>query len=222
MGGKKAWDPRVKRGAYYYTIVADQPRIRLWNVGLGAFIGCEFDKQTECRNHLYCRPKLETELEVLRSPRIAGACTAILKSILSVNKFLLLNLIPSSYESFSHFSRCSVCRLIALYQVQIRFLDWRWLCLCRAGIFKKLISNHERTKEAIITYLVALITWLLIWRLIWEFTDVLLLVGLAAGLSLVVLQQAHSQEVERRPARNREEKKEDGAPAASVGRRSST
>ncbi len=30
----------------------------------------------------------------------------------------------------------------------------------------KLISNHERTKEAIITYIVALITWLLIWQLI--------------------------------------------------------
>ena len=30
----------------------------------------------------------------------------------------------------------------------------------------KLISNHERTKEAIITYITALVTWLIIWQLL--------------------------------------------------------
>ena len=34
------------------------------------------------------------------------------------------------------------------------------------GVVKKLISNHERTKEAIITYITALVTWLIIWQLL--------------------------------------------------------
>ena len=34
------------------------------------------------------------------------------------------------------------------------------------AVLKKLISNHERTKEAIITYITALVTWLIIWQLL--------------------------------------------------------
>lgn len=34
------------------------------------------------------------------------------------------------------------------------------------AVLKKLITNHERTKEAIITYIIALVVWLLIWSLI--------------------------------------------------------
>ena len=34
------------------------------------------------------------------------------------------------------------------------------------SVLKKLITNHEKTKEAIITYVVALVVWLLIWSLI--------------------------------------------------------
>lgn len=34
------------------------------------------------------------------------------------------------------------------------------------AVVKKVISNHERTKEAIITYIVALIIFYLIWELI--------------------------------------------------------
>ena len=54
-----------------------------------------------------------------------------------------------------------VSGLIALY----REIGTTLICAGLA-VLKKLISNHERTKEAIITYLVALITWLLIWQLI--------------------------------------------------------
>lgn len=34
------------------------------------------------------------------------------------------------------------------------------------AVVKKVINNHERTKEAIITYLVALVLFYLIWELI--------------------------------------------------------
>ena len=42
------------------------------------------------------------------------------------------------------------------------------VCFPCAGlaVLKKLISNHERTKEAIITYITALVTWLIIWQLL--------------------------------------------------------
>lgn len=39
--------------------------------------------------------------------------------------------------------------------------------LCGAlSVVKKVIANHERMKEAIITYLVALIVFILIWSLL--------------------------------------------------------
>lgn len=34
------------------------------------------------------------------------------------------------------------------------------------AVLKKIISNHEKMKEAIITYIVALVTFILIWSLI--------------------------------------------------------
>lgn len=34
------------------------------------------------------------------------------------------------------------------------------------AVLKKIISNHEKMKEAIITYLIALVVFLLIWSLI--------------------------------------------------------
>lgn len=34
------------------------------------------------------------------------------------------------------------------------------------GVMKKVISNHERSKEAIITYIIALVSYLLIWSLV--------------------------------------------------------
>lgn len=34
------------------------------------------------------------------------------------------------------------------------------------AVIKKVISNHEKMKEAIITYIVALITFILIWSLL--------------------------------------------------------
>lgn len=34
------------------------------------------------------------------------------------------------------------------------------------AVVKKVINNHERTKEAIITYLVALVLFYLVWELI--------------------------------------------------------
>lgn len=34
------------------------------------------------------------------------------------------------------------------------------------AVVKKVISNHERTKEAIITYIVALILFYLVWELV--------------------------------------------------------
>lgn len=34
------------------------------------------------------------------------------------------------------------------------------------GVIKKAITNHERLKEAIITYIIALVVFLLIWSMI--------------------------------------------------------
>jgi len=55
-----------------------------------------------------------------------------------------------------------VSGLIALYrEIGTTLIGVGFVC---AGL--AVLKNHERTKEAIITYLVALITWLLIWQLI--------------------------------------------------------
>lgn len=84
------------------------------------------------------------------------------------------------------------------------------------AVLKKLISNHERTKEAIITYLVALITLVTDMAAdLGGFTDVLLLVGLAAGLVWWYYNKP-TPKVEQKTGKKPGEKKEDGAPAASV------
>lgn len=60
----------------------------------------------------------------------------------------------------------NVSGLISLYrEIGGMLVGVGFLCTGLA-VLKKLISNHERTKEAIITYIVALVTWLLIWQLI--------------------------------------------------------
>ena len=57
----------------------------------------------------------------------------------------------------------NVSGLISLYrEIGAMLVGVGFLC---AGL-AVLKSNHERTKEAIITYIVALVTWLLIWQLI--------------------------------------------------------
>ena len=66
---KKAWDLHLD-GSYYYTIVTNLKSV-YWNVGLGAFIGCEFDKRPDEKYTFIVGPKLETELEVFVAPRIA-------------------------------------------------------------------------------------------------------------------------------------------------------
>ncbi len=66
---KKAWDLHLD-GSYYYTIVTNLKSV-YWSVGLGAFIGCEFDKRPDEKYTFIVGPKLETELEVFVAPRIA-------------------------------------------------------------------------------------------------------------------------------------------------------
>ena len=58
----------------------------------------------------------------------------------------------------------NVSGLISLYR-EIGAMLIGVLCAGLA-VLKKLISNHERTKEAIITYITALVTWLIIWQLL--------------------------------------------------------
>ena len=38
--------------------------------------------------------------------------------------------------------------------------------LAGLGVLKRIVTNHEKTKEAIITWIVALIIFILIWQLI--------------------------------------------------------
>ena len=69
-------------------------------------------------------------------------------------------------KSYYHVFYTNVSGLISLYrEIGAMLVGVGFLCAGLA-VLKKLISNHERTKEAIITYIVALVTWLLIWQLI--------------------------------------------------------
>ncbi len=55
----------------------------------------------------------------------------------------------------------NVSGLISLYrEIGAMLIGVGFLCAGLA-VLKKLISNHERTKEAIITYITALVTWLI-------------------------------------------------------------
>ena len=59
-----------------------------------------------------------------------------------------------------------VSGLISLYrEVGAMLVGIGFVC-AGLSVLKKLITNHEKTKEAIITYIVALVVWLLIWSLI--------------------------------------------------------
>ena len=59
-----------------------------------------------------------------------------------------------------------VSGLISLFrEVGAMLIGIGFICAGLA-VLKKLITNHERTKEAIITYIIALVVWLLIWSLI--------------------------------------------------------
>ena len=60
----------------------------------------------------------------------------------------------------------NVSGLISLYrEIGAMLIGVGFLCAGLA-VLKKLIRNHERTKEAIITYITALVTWLIIWQLL--------------------------------------------------------
>lgn len=61
----------------------------------------------------------------------------------------------------------NVSGLISLYrEIGAMLIGVGFLCAGLNAVLKKLISNHERTKEAIITYITALVTWLIIWQLL--------------------------------------------------------
>lgn len=60
----------------------------------------------------------------------------------------------------------NVSGLISLYrEIGAMLIGVGFLCAGLA-VLNKLKSNHERTKEAIITYITALVTWLIIWQLL--------------------------------------------------------
>lgn len=70
---------------------------------------------------------------------------------------LLIDLLQASTD---------VSGLISLFrEVGSMLVGIGFICAGLA-VLKKLITNHERTKEAIITYIIALVVWLLIWSLI--------------------------------------------------------
>lgn len=60
----------------------------------------------------------------------------------------------------------NVTSLIALYrEIGVLLIGTGFICAGLA-VLKKLVTNHHRTKEAIITYIVALVIWLAIWQLL--------------------------------------------------------
>ena len=58
-----------------------------------------------------------------------------------------------------------VSGLISYREVGTMLVGIGFIC-AGLSVLKKLITNHEKTKEAIIIYVVALVVWLLIWSLI--------------------------------------------------------
>lgn len=62
--------------------------------------------------------------------------------------------------------KTDVTGLIALYrEIGTLLIGVGFVCAGLA-VLKKLITNHERTKEAIVVYLSALVVWLVIWQLV--------------------------------------------------------
>lgn len=55
--------------------------------------------------------------------------------------------------------------LIDLYKLVAEPVIGVGLVCAGLGVIKKVVSNHERSKEAIITYIIALVGYLLIWLL---------------------------------------------------------
>lgn len=60
----------------------------------------------------------------------------------------------------------NVSSLISLYQEIGTMLVGVGFVCAGLAVVKKVISNHEKTKEAIITYIVALVVWLVIYQLL--------------------------------------------------------
>lgn len=60
----------------------------------------------------------------------------------------------------------NVSGLISLYQEVGTMLVGVGFVCAGLSVIKKVISNHEKTKEAIITYVTALVIWIVIWQLL--------------------------------------------------------
>lgn len=56
--------------------------------------------------------------------------------------------------------------LIGLYKTVAGYLIGTGFILAGLGVIKKIISNPDRVRESIITYIVALIIYILIWSMI--------------------------------------------------------
>ena len=63
-------------------------------------------------------------------------------------------------------SATDVSGLVALYREIGAYLVWVGFICARLAVLKRLITNHERTKEAVITYVIALVVWLAVWQLL--------------------------------------------------------
>jgi hypothetical protein len=56
--------------------------------------------------------------------------------------------------------------LVYLFKANAPFIIGVGFLLAGLSVLKKIVTNHERTKNAIITYIVALVVFLCIWALI--------------------------------------------------------
>lgn len=56
--------------------------------------------------------------------------------------------------------------LIGLYKTVAEYLIGAGFVFAGLGVIKKIITNHDRVRESIITYMVALIVYILIWSMI--------------------------------------------------------
>lgn len=63
-------------------------------------------------------------------------------------------------------SATDVSGLITLYREIGAYLVGVGFACAGLAVLKKLIINHERTKEAVITYVIALVVWLTVWQLL--------------------------------------------------------
>ena len=63
-------------------------------------------------------------------------------------------------------SATDVSGLVALYREIGAYLVGVDFICAGLAVLKRLITNHERTKEAVITYVIALVVWLAVWQLL--------------------------------------------------------